>query len=87
MKRNLKIIRLYVISFLCFLGWWWMDSSPQLAEFLLQANRTRPDWKLQAFAFIGLIYYTLLAAAIAFFVITTVFLIREQLTKKSNARA
>ena len=81
-NKNLKILGLYVLSIALLFGYWYMDNSTELNEFLKKANRVRTDWGFGFYAMVGLIQYGLLIAGISIPIILTTLIIIE---KRKNA--
>ncbi len=81
-NKKLKIVGLYVLSIAMIFGYWYMDNSTELNEFLKKADRVRTDWAFGFYAMVGLIQYGLLIAGISIPLILTTLIIIE---KRKNA--
>lgn len=74
-NKKLKIVGLYVLSFAMLFGYWYMDNSTELNEFLKKADIVRTDWGFGVYAVVGLVQYAFLVAGISLPLILTILLI------------
>jgi hypothetical protein len=84
MKRNLKILSLYLLGTICLLGYVWMANSPKIYEFLEQTNGARVYFG--TLAIIGLIELVLLTTGISIIAVTSFLLIRRARTERRSQR-
>ena len=79
-KRNLKIIRLYIISFLCIICYFLLENSNLISE-LVQISEKGRYGGFPTFFLTGLLKYGLLIIGISIIIIMSFLLIKER-TKK-----
>lgn len=77
-KRNLKIIRLYIISLVCIFCYFLMEHYNIIFELFEKSSKFR-DQGLYALVFTGLLQYGLLATGICIFLMLSFTLIREKI--------
>jgi hypothetical protein len=80
-KRNLKIVRLYIISLLCIAFYFYLEISSIISELVEFSNRLRYNG-FGTFFLTGLLKYGLLIIGISMIIITTFMLIKEKVRKK-----
>ena len=79
-KKNLKIARLYIISFICIVFYFLLENSNLISE-LVQLSEKGRYGGFPTFFLTGLFKYGLLIVGIGIIIILTFMLIRER-TKK-----
>ncbi len=83
-KRNLKIVRLYIISLFCIIGYFLMENYNVIYELTKQWSTFRYNQYTSKFVsvlFTGLLKYGLLTVGICIFSILSFILIKEKLNK------
>lgn len=81
-KKNLKIIRLYIISLICIVSFFLLENSTIISE-LVQISEKGRYGGFPTFFITGLLKYGLLVVGIGIIVILTFLLIRKR-TIKTN---
>ncbi len=79
-KKNLKIVRLYIISLICIVCYFLLENSTLISE-LVELNEKGRYSGFPTFFITGLFKYGLLVVGIGIIIILTFLLIRER-TKK-----
>ena len=79
-KKNLKIVRLYVIGLLCIVSYFFLENSSVISDLVEKMSKLRYDG-FPTFFLTGLLKYGLLLVGIGIIIILTFLLIRER-TKK-----
>lgn len=82
-KKNLKIARLYIISFICIVFYFLLENSNLISE-LVQLSEKGRYGGFPTFFLTGLLKYGLLVVGIGIIIILTFLLIRERTNKKLN---
>tara|TARA_R110000868_G_scaffold279603_1_gene539671 strand:+ start:358 stop:633 length:276 start_codon:yes stop_codon:yes gene_type:complete len=78
-NKKLKIVGLYVLSIAMLYGYWYLDNSTELNDFLKKADRVRSDWGFGFYAIVGLIQYGFLIAGISIpLILTTLIIIKKR---------
>ena len=84
-KRNFKILRLYTISLLCIVLFYFLENSNIIPELVKKSERGRyGDFPLLFLT--GLFKYGLFFVGIGIFIILSFLLIKEKLTQNSNTK-
>lgn len=81
-KRNLKIVRLYIIGLCCIACYFLLENSNIISELVEKSNRGR-DNGFVAFILTGLFKYGLLVVGLSIIIILTFLLIKERISKDS----
>ena len=79
-KKNLKIVRLYIISLICIVSYFFLENSSVIPDLVEKMSKFRYDG-FPTFFLTGLLKYGLLVVGIGIIIILTFLLIRER-TKK-----
>ena len=82
-KKNLKIVRLYIISLICIVCYFLLENSTIISE-LVQISEKGRYSGFPTFFLTGLFKYGLLIVGIGIIIILTFLLIRERTKKQSN---
>ncbi len=84
-KRNLKILKYYIISVICIVGYFFLEHSNIIPQLVECANKNR--YKGFATFFItGLFKYGLLFVGISTILILSFLLIKEKIKKKNKSK-
>ena len=79
-KKNLKIVRLYIIGLICIVSYFFLENSNLIPNLVEKMSKFRYDG-FPTFFLTGLLKYGLLIVGIGIIIILTFMLIRER-TKK-----
>ena len=79
-KKNLKIVRLYIIGLICIVSYFFLENSSVIPDLVEKMSKFRYDG-FPTFFLTGLLKYGLLVVGIGIIIILTFLLIREK-TKK-----
>jgi len=82
-KKNLKIVRLYIISLICIVCYFLLENSTIISE-LVQISEKGRYSGFHVFFLTGLFKYGLLVIGIGIIIILTFLLIRERAKKQLN---
>jgi hypothetical protein len=82
-KKNLKIVRLYIISLICIVCYFLLENSTIISE-LVQISEKGRYSGFPTFFLTGLFKYGLLVVGIGIIIILTFLLIRERTKKQLN---
>ncbi|TXE13816.1 hypothetical protein FUA26_01680 [Seonamhaeicola algicola] len=82
-KKNLKIVRLYIISLICIVCYFLLENSTIISE-LVQISEKGRYGGFPTFFLTGLFKYGLLVVGIGIIVILTFLLMRERTKKQLN---
>lgn len=81
-KKNLKIVRLYMISLFCIVCYFLLENSTIISELIEKSNKLRYKGFV-TFILTGLFKYGLLVIGISIIVILSFLLIKEKISKDS----
>lgn len=84
-KRNFKILRLYTISLLCIVLFYFLENSNIIPELVKKSERGRYG-DFPVLFLTGLFKYGLFFVGIGVFIIVSFLLIKEKLTQNSNTK-
>lgn len=84
-KRNFKILRLYTISLLCIVLFYFLENSNIVPELVKKSERGRYG-DFPVLFLTGLFKYGLFFVGIGVFIIVSFLLIKEKLTQNSNTK-
>jgi len=82
-KKNLKIVRLYIISLICIVCYFLLENSTIISK-LVQISEKGRYSGFPTFFLTGLFKYGLLIVGIGIIIILTFLLIRDRTKKQSN---
>jgi hypothetical protein len=82
-KKNLKIVRLYVISLLCIVCYFLLENSNIISRLVEKSEKGRYGG-FPTFFLTGLFKYGLLIIGISIIIVMSYFLIRERTKKRLN---
>jgi len=82
-KRNYKIVRLYIISLLCIVSYFFLENSNIIPKLVQESEKGRYSG-FHTFFLTGLFKYGLLVIGISIIIIMSFLLIRERTTKRLN---
>lgn len=85
-RKNYKIIRLYIISLICIVGYIFLDNSNIISELVENSNKGR-DSGFIMFIFTGIVKYGLLVIGVGIIIILSFLLIKEKLVKNSDSKS
>lgn len=81
-KKNLKIIKLYIVSLFCIACYFFLENSDIIPELVEKSNKLRSKG-FAAFILTGLFKYGLLVIGISIIVIQSFLLIKEKVSRNS----
>lgn len=82
-KHNLKIIRLYIISLICIVSYFFLEYSNVIPNLVEKMSKYRSNG-FATFFLTGLLKYGLLVVGIGIIIILTILLIRKRTKKLSE---
>jgi len=77
-KKDLKVVRLYIISLICIVCYFLLENSTIISELVEKSNKLRYSGFV-TFLLTGLLKFGLLVVGIGIFIILTFLLIKERI--------
>lgn len=82
-KKNVKIAKLYIVSFLCIVCYFLLENSTIIPELIEKSKEFRYG-DLETLLLLALLKYGLLVVGIALILILSFFIIKEKTTNKNT---
>lgn len=82
-KKNAKILKLYIVSFLCIVCYFLLENSTIIPELVEKSNKHRYG-SFATFFILALLKYGLLVVGIALILILSFFIIKEKTINKKT---